>query len=88
MERPCGYGAVFSDLEATAIAADLAIERLSEEHAVVGVASGSTPLEPGDLVRVLPNHACPVSNLVDCVRLVEGREVVDTLAVAARGRIT
>jgi D-serine deaminase-like pyridoxal phosphate-dependent protein len=38
-------------------------------------------------VRVLPNHACPVSNLVDCVRLVEGREVVETLVVAARGKI-
>jgi len=85
--RPSGYGAVFADLDATAVADDLLIERLSEEHAVVLVASGSTPLEPGDFVRVLPNHVCVVSNLVDCVRLVEGREVVDTLAVAARGKI-
>jgi hypothetical protein len=29
-----------------------------------------------------------VSNLVDCVRLVEGDEVVETLPIAARGRIT
>ncbi len=85
--HPSGFGAVFADLDATSIAGDLAIERLSEEHAVVTAGSRSTPLEPGDLVRVLPNHACPVSNLVDCVRLVEGREVVETLAVAARGKI-
>jgi D-serine deaminase-like pyridoxal phosphate-dependent protein len=85
--RPTGYGAVFADLDGTAIAADLEIARLSEEHAVVTATSGSTPLEPGDLVRVLPNHVCPVSNLVDCVRLVEGREIVDTLVVAARGKI-
>jgi D-serine deaminase-like pyridoxal phosphate-dependent protein len=36
---------------------------------------------------VLPNHACTVSNLVDVVRLVEGDRVIDTLPVAARGRI-
>ncbi len=86
--HPRGFGAVFADLDAAALDDDLLVERLSEEHAVVTAASGSTPLEPGDLVRVLPNHACPVSNLVDCVRLVEGRDVVETLAVAARGRIS
>lgn len=84
---PAGYGAVLSDLDAHAIDETLLIARLSEEHAVVTAMSGSTRLEPGDLVRVLPNHVCPVSNLVDCVRLIENREVVDTLAVAARGRI-
>ena len=64
----------------------LTIERLSEEHATVRVA-GATPLEPGDRVRVVPNHSCVVSNLVDAVRLVEADRVVDTLTVAARGRI-
>ncbi len=49
---------------------------------------GSTPLEPGDRVRVVPNHACTVSNLVDAVRLVDGDSVLDTLRIAARGRIT
>ncbi len=87
-DHPRGYGAVFTDLDATALDRALTIEKLSEEHAVVSVPSGSTALEPGDLVRVLPNHACPVSNLVDCVRLVEGRQVVETLAVAARGKIS
>lgn len=65
---------------------DLIVERLSEEHAVVSVASGSTHLEPGDLVRVLPNHSCVVSNLVDQAWLVE-QGAVEALAIAARGRI-
>ena len=81
-----GYGSVLTDGE-SAIDDSLAIERLSEEHAIVRVAGG-TRLEPGDRVRVLPNHACVVSNLVDAVRLVEGERVIDTLPVAARGRIT
>jgi D-serine deaminase-like pyridoxal phosphate-dependent protein len=65
----------------------LLIERLSEEHATVKVVSGSTPLEPGDRVRVLPNHSCVVSNLVDQAWLVDG-STVEALPIAARGRIS
>ena len=86
-----GYGAVLAgDSDTLDYAREideaLLIERLSEEHATVRV-NGTTRLEPGDRVRVVPNHSCVVSNLVDVVRLVEGDEVVETLPVAARGRI-
>jgi D-serine deaminase-like pyridoxal phosphate-dependent protein len=86
-----GYGAVLageSDALDYAREVDeaLTIERLSEEHATVRV-TGTTRLEPGDRVRVVPNHSCVVSNLVDVVRLVDGDQVIDTLPVAARGRI-
>jgi D-serine deaminase-like pyridoxal phosphate-dependent protein len=83
--RPAaGYGAV---LRADGSIDDaLVVERLSEEHATVRV-DGDTHLKPGDRVRVLPNHACTVSNLVDAIRVVEGETVIDTLSVAARGRI-
>jgi len=80
-----GLGAILNE-DATAEAPGLTIERLSEEHATVR-AAGGTRLEPGDRVRVVPNHSCVVSNLVDVVRLVEGDVVVDSLPVAARGRI-
>jgi D-serine deaminase-like pyridoxal phosphate-dependent protein len=84
-----GYGAVLtgSGETPTQIDGTLTIERLSEEHATVRVAGG-TPLEPGDRVRVVPNHSCVVSNLVDVVRLVDGDRVIETIPVAARGRIT
>jgi D-serine deaminase-like pyridoxal phosphate-dependent protein len=86
-----GYGAVLAgDSDTLDYAREideaLLIERLSEEHATVRI-NGATRLEPGDRVRVVPNHSCVVSNLVDVVRLVEGDEVVETLPVAARGRI-
>ena len=86
-----GYGAVLAGESdgldyAREIDETLTIERLSEEHATVRV-TGSTRLEPGDRLRVVPNHSCVVSNLVDVVRLVDGDEVIDTLPVAARGRI-
>ena len=65
---------------------NLLIERLSEEHATVKVVSGSTGLEPGDRVRVLPNHSCVVSNLVDQAWLIDG-DTVEPLPIAARGKI-
>ena len=81
---PPGFGGILSgDGE---IDPSLTIERLSEEHATVRV-EGGTSLVPGDRVRVLPNHSCLVANMVDEVRLVAGDEVVDTLRVAARGKI-
>ena len=81
-----GYGVVLTS-DGSAIDPTLSIDRLSEEHATVGV-QGSTPLEPGDRVRVLPNHSCVVTNLVDEIRLVNGDRVVETLPIAARGRST
>jgi D-serine deaminase-like pyridoxal phosphate-dependent protein len=67
---------------------DLVIERLSEEHATVRVKSGTTTLEPGQRVRILPNHSCVVSNLVDQAWLTDGPRVLAPLPIAARGRIT
>ncbi|HEY6214918.1 MAG TPA: alanine racemase [Vicinamibacterales bacterium] len=79
-----GYGAVLSD--EGRIDESLTIVRLSEEHATVRV-NGTTRLRPGDRVRIVPNHSCVVSNMVDAVQLVDGDRVVDTIAVAARGKI-
>jgi D-serine deaminase-like pyridoxal phosphate-dependent protein len=66
---------------------NLLVERLSEEHATVKALNGSTSLEPGARVRIVPNHSCVVSNLVDQAWLVDG-EAVEPLPIAARGRIT
>ncbi len=85
--KAAGFGAVLADGGQRRVDESLTIERLSEEHATVAVA-GATRLEPGDRVQVVPNHSCVVSNLVDCVRLVEDDRVIDTLPVAARGRIS
>lgn len=84
-----GFGAVFAGIEeASALDDGLVIERLSEEHATVRIVDGTTRLQVGDRVRILPNHSCVVSNLVDEVVLVDGTAVVDRMPVAARGRIT
>lgn len=83
-----GYGAVLRGLEEAVPDESLVVERLSEEHANVRVTSGTCALKPGDLVRIVPNHSCVVSNLVYAVWLVSGNDVLDRLEIAARGRIT
>ena len=85
-----GYGLVVGSgtdaSKTTQFLPGLLIERLSEEHATVRATDGTTPLEPGDLVRILPNHSCVVSNLVDQAWLMDGDQVAP-LPIAARGRI-
>jgi D-serine deaminase-like pyridoxal phosphate-dependent protein len=84
-----GYGAVLESITGEQKQdGRLVIERLSEEHANVRVQGGSHPLQPGDLVRVVPNHSCVVSNLVDSAWMTDGEQVVERLEISARGRIT
>lgn len=86
-----GHGVIFRDLAMKTDDRpddDLIVERLSEEHATVRVASGHTPLEPGDRVRLVPNHSCVVSNLVDEAWVIDGMTVIESMPVAARGRTT
>jgi D-serine deaminase-like pyridoxal phosphate-dependent protein len=80
-----GFGVVLQE-DGTADT-NLLIERLSEEHATVKVLGGSTSLEPGDLVRIVPNHSCVISNLADQVWLVDGK-TVEPMPIAARGKNT
>lgn len=84
-----GYGTVLRSIDGEQQPdVSLVVERLSEEHANVHVPSGAHALEPGDLVRIVPNHSCVVSNLVDAAWLVEGSTVAERLEVSARGCIT
>ncbi|RVD19802.1 D-TA family PLP-dependent enzyme, partial [Mesorhizobium sp. M4B.F.Ca.ET.017.02.2.1] len=59
---------------------------LSEEHGNVTL-SGDAKLRIGERVRVVPDHCCVVTNLFDQVHLIDGDKVLETLPVAARGRM-
>ncbi len=60
------------------------IARVSEEHGVIAIAEGET-FRIGERVRILPNHACAVSNLHDRLTAVRGGCVEGEIRVAARG---
>ncbi len=60
---------------------------LSEEHGTIDLSKCATKPQIGDKLRIIPNHACVVSNLFDSVTLISGDQVVETVPVSARGRV-
>jgi D-serine deaminase-like pyridoxal phosphate-dependent protein len=81
-----GFGVVLESVESSRPDQNLLIERLSEEHATVRI-RGESNLRPGDLVRIIPNHSCVVSNMVDEAWLVSGSAPLERIDISARGRI-
>lgn len=65
---------------------DAVITRLNDHHGVVDLPAGSTRPVVGSMVWVVPNHVCPVVNLVDAFVVASGGRVVDHWPVDARGR--
>ena len=66
---------------------NLFIDQLSEEHGRVISRDGPLDLQVGDRLRIVPNHACEVSNLFDTVVLLRGDRHVGEARVAARGQV-
>lgn len=75
-----GFGHVMEYPEA-------AIVNLSEEHGVVDLTGCGERPAVGDVVSVVPNHCCVVSNMVDELYGVRGGKVEETWRVAARGAV-
>lgn len=65
---------------------DLTIDQLSEEHGRI-VASGPINLAVGEQVRIVPNHACVVANMLDRVEIVRGQNHLGSKPVIARGLV-
>ena len=59
---------------------------LSEEHGHLDVRGCSRQPAVGEVVNVIPNHTCVVSNLHDTVVVTRGDRVEGEWAVAARGK--
>jgi D-serine deaminase-like pyridoxal phosphate-dependent protein len=66
---------------------DAVITGLSEEHGTIDLTASASKPAIGEQVRIIPNHACVVTNLFDSVVLVRGETVVETVPVAARGKV-
>ncbi|MEA4892685.1 MAG: alanine racemase [Peptococcaceae bacterium] len=60
---------------------ELKLVSLSEEVGKVAVEKGVSAVKVGDKLRIIPNHACPVSNLVDELNLVRGEKMIGTMPV-------
>ena len=65
---------------------DAVLARVNDHHGVAEVAQGSPRPAIGEVVWIVPNHVCPVVNLVDEMTVVQKGRIVDTWRVDARGR--
>ncbi|HEV7809468.1 MAG TPA: alanine racemase [Candidatus Limnocylindrales bacterium] len=65
---------------------DLVIERLFDYHGVVVGPAGSARPELGEVVAIVPNHICPVVDLVESVVAVGRDGSASEWVVDARGR--
>jgi D-serine deaminase-like pyridoxal phosphate-dependent protein len=80
--RPRGEG------HGLVLGTDSRIAKLSEEHGVVHIGEADRGhFTVGQRVRILPNHACVISNLHDRLHGVRAGRVETEFAVAARGRV-
>jgi D-serine deaminase-like pyridoxal phosphate-dependent protein len=75
-----GFGQVLEYPEA-------AITALSEEHGTVDLSRCPERPRVGEVVNVVPNHCCVVSNMMDELVGVRGDRVEVVWPVAARGRV-
>jgi D-serine deaminase-like pyridoxal phosphate-dependent protein len=66
---------------------EAAITALSEEHGTVDLSRCPERPSVGEVVNVVPNHCCVVSNMVDEVVGVRGENVEVVWPVAARGKV-
>lgn len=62
------------------------VSRVYDYHGVAEAPAGAPLPDVGDVVAVVPNHICPVVNLVDDLVIVRDGRVVDRWPVDARGR--
>lgn len=62
------------------------VRRLSEEHGMIDVSRCESAPQIGERLTIIPNHICPVINLMDVTYWVEGDEA-GVEPVAARGCI-
>jgi len=63
------------------------IRRLSEEHADVDLAACARRPEIGEVVTIVPNHACGTVNMHDELALHRGGRDVELVPVAGRGLV-
>jgi D-serine deaminase-like pyridoxal phosphate-dependent protein len=63
------------------------VANLSEEHGMVDISRSEKKPKVGEVISVIPNHCCVVTNMMDEVHGVRNGKVEITWPVAARGKV-
>ncbi|MDF0603295.1 alanine racemase [Psychromarinibacter sp. C21-152] len=76
-----------SDHGCVPVLSDARVYKLNEEHGYLDISGVAAPPKVGDLLDVVPNHVCPVSNLFDKIAVARGGHVLGLVRVDARGLV-
>jgi D-serine deaminase-like pyridoxal phosphate-dependent protein len=66
---------------------DARVYNANEEHGFLDISHLDNKPRVGDLLKITPNHVCPVTNLFDKVVFVRGNDVLGAVKVDARGLV-
>ena len=66
---------------------DAVVANLSEEHGMIDLSASKRKPEVGEVINIVPNHCCVVSNMVDEVVGLRDGKVEVVWPVAARGKV-
>jgi D-serine deaminase-like pyridoxal phosphate-dependent protein len=66
---------------------DAVVANLSEEHGMIDLSASARKPRVGDVINIVPNHCCVVSNMVDEVHGLRDGKVEVVWPVAARGKV-
>lgn len=66
---------------------DAVVANVSEEHGMIDLSRSATKPKVGEVISIIPNHCCVVSNMVDEVYGVRDGAVETVWPVAARGAV-
>ena len=66
---------------------DAVITGFSEEHGIVDLKGSAKKPNVGEVVSVIPNHCCVVTNMMDEIHAQRGGTVEAVWPVAARGKV-
>lgn len=75
-----GHGSILEHPEAR-------IARFAEEHGFLDLSRCNDRPKVGDVVRVIPNHVCPVVNVIGEMILVRGDTIIGRADIEARGKL-
>lgn len=65
---------------------ELKIVNLNEEHGFIEYDPKLSTVQVGDIVEIIPNHACVVPNLANKAFLFESEQLIKAINIDARGR--
>ncbi len=66
---------------------DARVYQVNEEHGYLDISGMSRKPAVGDIIDILPNHVCPVSNLFDNIALTRRGQLLGLARVGARGMV-